>query len=340
MRIAVDVMGGDHGCGVIIAGAQLALAEYAQITELWLVGKEADIQAALTACRCTDPRIRIHPASEVLTMEDKPVEGLRRKKDCSILRTMDLVKDGQADAAISPGNTGGLMAAATIRLRPLECVERAAIATVLPSLEREFVMLDAGANAECKPIHLAQFAVMGSVYSREILGRDKPRVGILSNGTEEIKGNELTREAMQLCRQLDNVNFIGYVEGHDLFEDHVEVVVTDGFVGNIVLKSCESLGKAIKHLLKRELTSNPVNHLGAMIAGGALKNIKNRIDPDAYGGAPLLGLNGNVIKAHGSAKEFAIKNAIRVATEEVQHKISQIIQQEVEHANHVLGATA
>lgn len=339
MRIAVDVMGADHGSEVILTGVKLALAAYPHIHELIVVGNETEIKTGLDRLSLRDSRLRIHHASEVLTMQDKPIEGLRRKKDCSILRAMELVKEGKADAAISPGNTGGLMAAATIKLRPLESVERAAIATVMPSLNSEFVMLDGGANAECKPLHLAQFAVMGNVYCREILKHKSPRVGILSNGTEEIKGNDLTREALKLCRKLD-LNFIGYVEGHDLFEGHVDVVVTDGFIGNIVLKSCESLGKAIKQLLKQELTANPIRYAGAMLASGALKAIKARIDPDAYGGAPLLGLNGNVIKAHGSAREVAIMNAIRVAGESVEHKIHEAIQQEVAAANAALEAPA
>lgn len=337
MRIAVDVMGADHGSQTILAGVKLALEAYPHIHELIVVGDEAEIKTGLGRLALRDARLRIHHASEVLTMEDKPLEAIRRKKDCSILRTMELVKDGKADAAISPGNTGGLMTAATIRLRPLESVERAAIATVMPSISGAFVMLDGGANAECKPIHLAQFAVMGNVYSREILGHKKPRVGILSNGTEDTKGNELTRESLKLCRQL-NLNFLGYVEGHDLFEGHVDVVVTDGFIGNIVLKSCESLGKAVGKMLKQELTANPLRKAGALLAKGALDAIKLKLNPDAYGGAPLLGLNGNVIKAHGSAKEFAIQNAIRVAAESVQHRIHQSIQTEVAAANAALAA--
>src|SRR2546430_1603711 len=229
------------------------------------------------------------------------------------------------------GNTGGLMAAATVKLRPLENVERPAIATVLPTPQKYFLLLDAGANAECRPLHLAQFAIMGSVYSREILGNARPRVGILSNGKEELKGNDLTRDAAELCRQLD-LNFLGYVEGHDLFEDHVDVVVADGFVGNIVLKTCESMGKGIKVMLETELTRNPLRKFGAALAYGGLRSIKRRMNADNYGGAPLLGLNGTVIKAHGSARALAIKNAIRVGTETIQHSINRLITQEIARA--------
>jgi glycerol-3-phosphate acyltransferase PlsX len=247
-----------------------------------------------------------------------------------------LVRDGKAEAVISPGNTGALVASATFKLRRLEPVDRPAIATVMPSGKGEFVLLDAGANHECKPAHLVQFAVMGSIYSRELLHHDHPRVGILSNGTEEGKGTELTRETARLCRQVD-LNFIGYVEGHDLFADQVDVVVTDGFTGNIVLKSIESMGKAVVRLLRRELAANALRKFGAALAQGALQNIKRRMDPEAYGGAPLLGLNGVVIKAHGSAREKAFLNAIRVATETIQQRINETILREITLANQKLA---
>ena len=336
MRIVVDVMGGDHGCGVVIDGVKLALQAYPNISELHLVGQKPEIEAALKRARCQDSRLILHHASEVISMEDKPLDAVRKKKDCSMVRAMELVRDGKAEAVISPGNTGALVASATFKLRRLEPVDRPAIVTVVPSGKGEFVLLDAGANHECKPMHLLQFAVMGQVYSRELLGHKKPRVGILSNGTEETKGNELTREAAKLCKQA-NLNFIGYVEGHHLFEDKVEVVVTDGFVGNIILKTIESMGKAIVRLLRRELTANPLRKMGAALAQGALLNIKRRMDPEAYGGAPLLGLNGVVIKAHGSARERAFMNAIRVATETIQHKVNDILVQEVAQANEKLG---
>jgi glycerol-3-phosphate acyltransferase PlsX len=336
MRIVVDVMGGDHGCEVVVAGAKLALEANPGITELHLVGNESEIKTALTGCRCRDPRIRIKHATEVLTMDDKPLEGVRKKKDCSMVRAMELVKEGQADAVISPGNTGGLVAAATFKLRRLENVERPAIATIMPSAKSEFVLIDAGAFPDCKPIHLLQFAIMGSVYSREMLGHARSRVGILSNGTEEMKGTDLTREAFKLCQAVD-LNFIGYVEGHDLFADGVEVAVTDGFVGNIVLKTCESMGKGMLRLLKSELAANPLRKFGGALARGAFQKIKQRMDPDAYGGAPLLGLNGNVIKAHGSAGERAIMNAIRVSAEAIQHHVNDIIQQEIAQASERLA---
>jgi glycerol-3-phosphate acyltransferase PlsX len=338
MRIAMDVMGGDHGPGVVVDGVRLALQAYPHLTEVHLVGQKSEVEAALKRSRCRDDRVRLVHASEIITMEDKPLEAVRKKKDCSMVRAVELVRDGKAEAVISPGNTGALVAAATFRLRRLEPVERAPLASVMPSVKGEFVVLDVGANHECKPIHLAQFAVIGSIYSRELLKRKKPRVAILSNGSEETKGNDLTRDAARLCQQLD-LNFIGYVEGNELFLDHVDVVVTDGFVGNILLKSVEGLGKALLRTIRRELAANPVRKFGAALAQGAFRNIKRRMDPEAYGGAPLLGLNGTVIKAHGSARERAIMNAIRVATETIQHKINERIVFEVTEANRRLAAS-
>jgi glycerol-3-phosphate acyltransferase PlsX len=335
MRIVVDVMGGDHGPGVVIDGVKIALQAYADISELHLVGQQSEVEAALHHARCKDKRLRLHHAAEVITMEDKPAD-VRRKKDASMVRAMELVRDGKAEAIISRGNTGALMASAIFKLGRLDPVDRPAIAAVMPSGKGEFVLLDAGANPDCKPDHLVQFAVMGNIYSREMLGRKTPRVGILCNGTEEGKGTELTREAARLCRKA-KLNFIGYVEGHDLFDDRVDVAVTDGFVGNIVLKSIESMGKALIGLLRRELTANPLRKVGATLAQGAFKHIKQRMDPEAYGGAPFLGLNGIVIKAHGSSRARAISNAIRVATESIQHKITESIVSEVALANEQLG---
>lgn len=272
-------------------------------------------------------------------MRDKPTDILRRKKDCSMSRAIGLVRDGQADAVVSLGNTGGLFTGATVLLRPIEGVKRAAIATVIPTQHNEFVLIDAGANIECRPLHLAQFAIMGSVYARDILGYERPRVGVLSNGTEEGKGTELTQQALTLIRTLD-LNFIGYVEGHDLFENKVEVVVCDGFVGNIVLKTMESLAKGMVHWLRDEFSKNPKRMLGALLAKNALRSIKRRMDPDTYGGAPLLGLNGSVLKAHGSARERSIMNAIRVATESVRHGVNQTIRQEIARSHAALPAEA
>ena len=265
MRIAVDVMGGDHGCGVIIAGVKGALEENKDITTIYLVGNKADIHAALPPRGFRDHRVRIIHTTEVVEMEDKPTIALRKKKDSSIARAAELVRDGEADALISLGNTGGIFTAGTFKVGRIPGVDRGCIATVIPRQNNEFVLLDAGANVECKPLHLAQFAVMGSVYSREVLKRKNPRVGILSIGSEDSKGNELTLGAFKLCKKLD-LNFIGNVEGHDLFKDHVDVVVCDGFVGNIVLKTVESLAVAMFSMLKRELMHTPRSASSARIS--------------------------------------------------------------------------
>jgi glycerol-3-phosphate acyltransferase PlsX len=332
MRIAVDVMGGDHGCGVVIEGAIRALQADKRITTLFLVGQKAEIHAALPRGGFRDHRVRVVHASEVLNMEEKPAAAVRKKRDCSIVRAVELVHEGKADAVVSVGNTGGIFAAATFKLGRVPGVDRGGIATIIPTPDHHFVLLDSGANIECKPLHLAQYAVMGSIYSRAILGCKQPRVGILSIGTEDSKGNELTLEAFRLCKQLE-LNFIGNVEGHDLFRNRVDVVVCDGFVGNIVLKTAESLAMAMFSMLKRELTANPRRQLGALLAQNAFRAIRRRLDPEVYGGAPLLGFNGAVLKAHGSARERAIASALRVTTDNLQHQVNQTIVQEIARAN-------
>jgi len=335
MRIAVDVMGGDHGCGVVIAGVKLALDANKNISALYLVGDQAAIHAALPARGFRDHRVKVIHTTQVVEMDDKPANALRKKKDSSIARAADLVAEGQADALVSLGNTGGIFAAATFKVGRVPGVDRGCIATVIPRQGNEFVLLDAGANVECKALHLAQFAVMGSIYSREVLGRKNPRVGILSIGTEDSKGNELTLEAFKLCKLLD-LNFIGNIEGHDLFKDHVDVVVCDGFVGNIVLKTSESLAVAMFSMLKRELMSNPKRQIGAYLARDAFQAIRKRMDPEVYGGAPMLGFKGIVFKAHGSARERAVASAIRVTAETLQHHVNESIAREISRANEKL----
>ena len=337
MRIAVDAMGGDHGCGVVIAGVKRALEENKQITGVFLVGNKDDIHAALPDRGFRDHRVRILHTTEVVEMEDEPVAALRKKKDASIVRAAELVRDGKADALVSLGNTGGIFAAATFGIGRIEGVKRGCIATVIPRHETEFVLVDAGANIECKPFHLAQFAVMGNVYSREVLKRPSPRVGVLSNGTEDSKGNELTLEAFRLCKKL-NLNFIGNVEGHDLFKEHVDVVVCDGFIGNIVLKTSESLAMAMFTMLKRELMNTTQRQIGAFLAKGAFSAIRKRMDPEVYGGAPMLGFSGVVFKAHASARERAVASAIRHSCNAVQSHIHQTIVRDIAAANKILDA--
>jgi len=325
-------MGGDHGCGVVIAGVKQALSDNKEISQIYLVGNKADIHAALPEGGFRDHRVKVIHASEVVEMEDKPIVALRKKKDSSMVRAAEMVADGKADALVSLGNTGTLFAAGTFKVGRIDGVDRGCIATIIPRLGNEFVLLDAGANVECKPFHLAQFAVMGSIYSREVLKRKNPRVGVLSIGTEDTKGNELSLAAFQLCKSLD-FNFIGNVEGHDLFKDHVDVVVCDGFVGNIVLKSAESLAVAMFSMLKRELYHNTQRKLGAYLAKDAFMAIRKRMDPEVYGGAPMLGFNGVVMKAHGSARDRAVASAIRVTAQTVKNQINQSILREIAAAN-------
>ena len=314
-----------------------ALEENKKIAGIFLVGNKDEIHAALPLRGFRDHRVRIIHTTEVVEMEDKPAIALRKKKDSSIARAADLVSEGKADALISLGNTGGIFAAGTFKIGRIPGVDRGCIATVIPRQGNEFVLLDAGANVECKPLHLAQFAVMGSVYSREVLKHKNPRVGILSIGTEDSKGNDLTLEAFKLCKKL-NLNFIGNVEGHDLFKDHVDVVVCDGFVGNIVLKTIESLAVAMFSMLKRELMHSTQRKLGAYLAKGAFQSIRRRMDPEVYGGAPLLGFNGLVFKGHASANERAVASAIRVTVNAVQNQINQTIARDIAAANKILAA--
>ncbi|MBE87639.1 MAG: phosphate acyltransferase PlsX [Verrucomicrobiales bacterium] len=332
MNIAVDVMGGDRGCEVVIDGLMQALKKCQQIETIQIVGNEIEISQSLDRLDNIDSRFQIVHASEVLSMDDKPVEGLRKKKNCSLAVAMDLVKTGKSDAIISPGNTGGVVAAAAIKLRTLSGIDRPGIAAVLPSKNKNFILLDAGANVEGKPKHLMHYAIMGDIYAREVLGITDPKIGLMSVGTEESKGNELTQETLRLCKGLD-FNFIGNIEGHNLFSDELDVVVTNGFVGNVVLKSCEQLAEVLMGWLKDELSAGLMSKAGALLSQKAFRSLKKRIDPDNVGGAPLLGVNGTVTIAHGSASSLAIYNAICNTVEAVDHNINKLIIDAVAKAN-------
>ncbi len=328
MRIAVDAMGGDHAPREIVRGAVDAVRRLDGITRILLVGIEDAVRAELAELGTIPSMIEVVHASEVVDMDEKPVEALRRKKDSSIARAIDLVKKGEADAVVSAGNTGAVMVSATLRLRKLDAVERPAIATVMPTQNRPFVLLDAGANTDCTAKFLTQFGVMGHVYSKLILGQENPVVGLLSIGGEEVKGNDVTRESFKLLTD-SGLNFRGNVEGHDLFEGETDVVVCDGFVGNVVLKTAESASVAIGHWLKKEFKKNPIRILGAMLLSGALRTMKQRMDPENYGGAPLLGVNGVCIITHGSSSAKAIYHAIRVAKDSVVGHLNDAIVEEI-----------
>jgi glycerol-3-phosphate acyltransferase PlsX len=324
VRIAVDAMGGDFAPREIVAGAVEAARRLAGPSKILLVGDTSAVEKELAKQPSVPEKIELRHAAEAIGMDESPALAVRRKKDSSIGRAVDLVKDGEADAMVSAGNTGAVVVAATLKLRTLEGVERPAIAAVLPTLRDPLVLVDAGANIDCTPRLLVQFAVMGSVYSRVILGRPKPVVGLLSIGGEDIKGNEMTRETFKALSDCP-LNFRGNVEGHDVFRGETDVVVCDGFVGNIVLKTSESTAVAIAQWMKREMTASPVRILGAMLLRGALRSLKRRMDPEMYGGAPLLGVNGVCIITHGASSSRAIYHAIRVAAESVHHHLNQTI---------------
>jgi glycerol-3-phosphate acyltransferase PlsX len=333
MRISIDAMGGDFAPGEIVAGTLQAAKTLEGIEKLFLVGDETAIKAELAKHEGTVPScIEIIHCTEVVDMGDSPVVAIRRKKDSSIVRSVMLVKDGKADAIFSAGNTGAAVAAATLKLRTLEGVDRPAIAAVMPTPVNPFVLLDAGANPDSTPEMIQQYAVMGSIYSREILGVDNPSVGLLSIGEEAAKGNETTKKTFGLLENTP-VNFIGNVESRDLYGGKVSVAVCDGFVGNVVLKTSEAVAKMIARWLKQMFRKNIVRGLGYFLARGVFKEMRSHADPSSYGGAPLLGANGVVIIGHGSSNAFATFNGIRVASEAIDHDLNHLIEAELKSIN-------
>jgi fatty acid/phospholipid synthesis protein PlsX len=338
-RIAVDAMGSDLGPPEVVAAVKLALAEFPDLSPLTLVGNEAVLKPLVAEAGLSGhPKVSFFHASEVITMDDKPLQVLKRKKDASMLRAIELVKSGEARAAVSCGNTGCLVGAGILKLRTLDGVDRAALAPVIPRAGGHFILVDAGANPEAKPEHLVHNAILGSHFCRIELGVDRPRVGLLTIGTEEGKGNSLTAETHDALKRLgpDLINYLGPVEGFQVFCDEVDVVVCDGFVGNICLKSWESLAKFFSAELKAQLKANPVRVAGAMLAKGAFTALRDRIKPERYGGAPLLGLRGTLIKAHGSANRHALKNAIHDASEMIKVDLNHRIEADIARANDAL----
>ena len=329
MKIALDAMGHDEGPAKLLEGAALALREFPEIGTLFLTGDTPQLEAELQRLGCTDARIQIVHTTQVIAMHDSGLDALRKKKDSSISRAVDLVKDGTAAAVVSAGNTGAAVAAATIKLRMLPGIERPAIAATMPT-ERggHFLLCDAGANPDPTPQQLEDNAIMALAYSRHVLGLQNPRAGLLSNGSEEFKGNELTLATHALLKAC-GVNFHGNVEGHDLFEGTVDVAVTDGFTGNIVLKTSESLAKAMFRMLKRELMSTPIRKAGAMLCRPAFRAVHAVTNADEYGGMPLLGVNGVCIIAHGGSSPIAVKNALRMAVQSIRHQVNPHIVEEV-----------
>jgi glycerol-3-phosphate acyltransferase PlsX len=337
MKIALDAMGHDEGPAPLVEGATLALRELADISRLFLTGDAPTLEAELKRLGVNDGRIEIVHTTQVVEMHDSGIDAVRKKKDSSISRAVDLVKDGSAEAIVSAGNTGAAVAAATIKLRMLPGIERPAIAATMPTVTGHFLLCDAGANPDPTPQQLEDNAIMALAYCKHALGIANPRAGLLSNGTEEFKGNELTLAAHTLLKEC-GVNFHGNVEGHDLFGGAVDVVVTDGFTGNVVLKTSEALASSIFKLLKAQLMASPVRKIGAMLCKPAFLAIRAKTNPDEYGGMPLLGPNGVCIIAHGGSSAIAVKNAIRSAGEAIRHQVNPHIIEEVRRC-HELSAT-
>ena len=328
-RIALDAMGGDHGLEVTVPAALKALAAYADI-ELILVGDEAQINSSLAQHNTTaSERLQVKPSTQVVAMDESPTSALKNKKNSSMRVAINLVKEGAADAAVSAGNTGALMATARFVLKTLPGIDRPAICTVMPSLEGHTHMLDLGANVDSSAEHLYQFALMGSELAKAIDDIESPKVGLLNIGQEEIKGNEQVKAAHALLAK-SPLNYIGYVEGHDIYLGDVDVVVCDGFVGNVALKNTEGVAKMIATLLKNGFKKNLLTKLAGLIALPVLSKFRDQVDPRRYNGASLLGLRGIVVKSHGGADSFAYANAISIARTEIIKQVPQRIDKQIE----------
>jgi phosphate acyltransferase len=331
-------MGGDFAPKNNIEGAVLALKEYPHIEKLFLVGDAMTISGELKRIGYQDQRLEVFHASEVVDMHESAAKAIRQKKDSSISRSVDLVKNGSAQAVVSAGHTGAAVAASVLKMRTLKGIERPAVACLLPTEVGVFVLIDAGANPDSSPENLLQFGVMGSVFSEQVLGNKRPKVALLSIGEEDVKGNDITKEAFKLLKA-SSLNFQGNIEGRDLYENPADVVVCDGFTGNVVLKTSESIAYAIFGWLRRELNRGLVRKIGAQLARGAFRDIYKKTNAEEYGGMPLLGLNGVCIIAHGSSSPVAIKNAIRAAAESVKQDLNPHILRKLEIYNENVAAT-
>ncbi|HBX22393.1 MAG TPA: phosphate acyltransferase PlsX [Desulfotomaculum sp.] len=313
MKIALDAMGGDHAPGEIVRGAW-ETCRYNGLKVI-MVGDRDILQREIDLLGPCDGLEIVH-APEVISMHEAPAAAVRRKKNSSVVMAADLVRSGEAVAMVSAGSTGATMAAALLRLGRIKGIDRPAIASVLPTEKGATILLDVGANVDCKAKNLLQFAIMGALYARKVLGIEKPRVGLLNVGEESTKGNELTQEAYPLFMNND-INFCGNIEGRDIFTGTMDVVVCDGFVGNVVLKTSEGLAKVLMSMVKSEMQHSNLAKIGAILALPSLKNLKKRLDYSEYGGAPLLGINGVAIVCHGSSQAQAIRNALSSAKESV-----------------------
>ena len=308
--IALDVMGGDHAPDAIVKGAVRALRKYKDI-EIVLAGPEERIAPMIAAEKDIADRVRIVNATEVIGMEEAPMIAVRTKKNSSMVVAMNEVREGRAGAVVSAGSTGAVLACGMFRVGRIPGIERPALAPIIPSANSRFILIDSGANVDCQPKYLLQFGLMGSVYMKEVLKIEKPRVGLVNIGAEAEKGNKLTKETYQLMQEQTSYYFAGNCEARDIFSEDFDVVVADGFDGNIILKHTEGFAKALFSMMKHEMMETTLRaKLGALLVKPALYKIKRKMDYNTVGGAPLLGVNGAVIKAHGSSGEEAIENAL------------------------------
>lgn len=320
MRIAVDGMGGDNAPKAIIDGIYIALEEFSDL-EVVLYGHEEKLNPYLK----THDRLSVVHCEEVVEGDDDPARAVRRKKDSSMAKVLDAVANGEADAGLSAGNTGALMAGGLFKVGRIDGVQRPALATTLPTLDgKGFLMLDLGANADAKPEHLVQYAIMGDIYAKKVRGLQNPSIGLLNIGTEEKKGNEVTKASFNLLNEV-NFNFKGNVEARELLNGVADVVVTDGFTGNMVLKTIEGTAIAMFDMLKTAFTSSTKAKVGYVLSKNGLRTMKHTMDYSEYGGAALFGLKAPIIKAHGSSNERAIYNAIRQAHTMVKHQVCETI---------------
>ncbi len=318
IKISLDAMGGDFAPQTTVEGAVLAAQEFG-IPSI-LVGNESLLMEELSRYDYENLPIEIRHSSEIITMEESPLNLIRKKKDSSIRIAFDLVKTGEAQAVVTAGNSGAALTASLFVLDSLKGIDRPAIATIMPTLKGSVIVIDAGANNICKPFNLVQFALMGSVYAQSLMDTHNPRIGVLSNGEEDSKGTKLTREANALLKD-STLNYIGYVEGKEVFKGDVDIVVCDGFVGNVMLKVSEGIAETIIAALKTEIQKSLSSQLGFMLAKKSFEDFKKWFDYSNYGGSPLLGVNGGVIISHGRSSSKAIKNAIRAAHELVQQRV-------------------
>lgn len=336
MKLAVDAMGGDYAPSVVIEAVAAALDDFDDVDVL-LVGHQDRLGFYLEKHHIANhPRLEVVHAGEVVEMGEPSANALRAKKDASITVAAKLVRDGRADGIVTAGHTGAAVAATKVLVRMLPGIDRPAIGSIMPATVGRWILIDAGANPECQPINLAQFAIMGEAYSRLAFGIDNPRIGLLSVGGEDSKGNDLTKETFKILSGMP-INFVGNVEGHDVFMRKADVVVCDGFTGNVLLKGSESLAMATMHWLKDFLTRNAFRKTGALLARNAFRDLKAMADFEEFGGAPLIGINGACIIGHGASTPKAVRNAIRVTGDFIRFGVNEKISRRVSECGIATG---